>query len=137
MLDKSFGLLFYLKKHKNYVKGEVPIYLRITVDGTLKELSLKRSCDPSRWNPHAGRASGTKEYVKTLNNYLDTYQAKVFEAKRKLVEGNQMVTAAAIKEMVIGVDQRNKMLIKIFEDYNADSPSELISTKIKLASIFT
>lgn len=44
----------------------------------------------------------------------------MFEAKRKLVEGNQMVTAAAIKEIVMGVDQRNKMLIKIFEDYNAD-----------------
>ena len=64
--------------------------------------------------------SGTKEYVKALNNYLDTHQAKVFEAKRKLVESNQMVTAAAIKEIVMGVDQRNKMLIKIFEDYNAD-----------------
>jgi site-specific recombinase XerD len=120
MLDKSFGLLFYLKKPKNYVKGEVPIYLRITVDGTPKELSLKRSCDPSRWNPHAGRVSGTKENVKTLNNYLDTYQAKVLEAKRRLVEGNQMVTAAAIKDILMGVDQRNKMLIKIFEDYNAD-----------------
>ena len=120
MLDKSFGLLFYLKKPKNYLKGEVPIYLRITVDGIPKELSVKRCCDPSRWNPHAGRASGTKENVKTLNSYLDTYQAKVFEAKRKLVEENQMVTASAIKDMLTGVDQRNKMLIKIFEDYNAD-----------------
>ena len=64
MLDKSFGLLFYLKKPKNYVKGEVPIYLRITVDGIPKELSIKRTCDPDRWNSHAGRASGTKENVK-------------------------------------------------------------------------
>ena len=86
MLDKSFGLLFYLKKPKNYGKGEIPIYLRITVDGTPKELSVKRSCDSARWNSHAGRASGTKENVKTLNDYLDTYQAKVFEAKRKLVD---------------------------------------------------
>jgi len=120
MLDKSFGLLFYLKRPKNYVKGEVPIYLRITVDGTPKELSIKRSCDPVRWNSHAGRASGTKENVKALNNYLNTYQARVFEAKRKLVENSQMVNASAIKDILMGVDQRNKMLIKIFEDYNAD-----------------
>ncbi len=33
MLDKSFGLLLYVKKPKNYLKGDVPIYLRITVDG--------------------------------------------------------------------------------------------------------
>ncbi len=93
MLDKIFGLLFYLKKPKNYEKGEIPIYLRIPVDGIPKEFSLKRCCDLSRWNPHAGRASGTKENVRTLNNYPDTYQAKVFEAMRKLVEENQMVTA--------------------------------------------
>lgn len=102
------------------MKGEVPIYLGITVDGSPKELSVKRSCDSARWNPHAGRASGTKEDVKTLNTYLNTYQARVFEAKRQLVEGNEMVTASAIKDLLMGVDQRNKMLIKIFEDYNAD-----------------
>lgn len=102
------------------MKGEVPIYPRITVDGTRKELSVKRSCDPARWNPHPGRASGTKENVKTLNNYLDTYQARVFEAKRRLFEDHQLVTATAIKDILRGVDQRGKMIIKIFEDYNAD-----------------
>lgn len=34
--------------------------------------------------PSCWRASGTKEDVKALSNYLDTYQARVFEAKRKL-----------------------------------------------------
>jgi len=120
MLDKSFGLLFYLKKPKNYVKGEAPIYLRITVDGIPKELSVKRSCEVLKWNAHAGRALGTKENVKALNSYLETYQAKVFEAKRKLIESDQLVTASAIKDVLMGVDQRDKMLIRIFEDYNAD-----------------
>jgi len=120
MLDKSFGLLFYMKKPNNYVIGEAPIYLRITVDGIPKELSVKRNWNPARWNPHAGRASGTKEDVKAINNYLDTYQARVFEAKRKLVESNKIVTASAIKDILMGVDQRNKMLIKIFEVYNGD-----------------
>jgi site-specific recombinase XerD len=120
MLDKSFGLLFYLKKPKNYGKGPIPIYLRITVDGIAKELSTKRSCDPNRWNPSAERVSGTKEDAKALNAYLDTLQAKAYEAKRHLIEANEMVTALAIKEILLGNNQRNKMLIKIFEEYNAD-----------------
>jgi hypothetical protein len=74
MLDKSFGLLFYLKKHSGYQKGEIPIYLRITEDGVPKELSIKRSWEPTRWNSHAGRALGTKEDTKVLNTYLDAYQ---------------------------------------------------------------
>lgn len=40
MLEKSFSLLFYLKKPRNYSKGAMPIYLRITVDGIPKEVSI-------------------------------------------------------------------------------------------------
>jgi hypothetical protein len=59
MLDKTFSLLFYLKKPKKYSDGKMPIYLRITVNGIPKELSTKRDCSPNRWNAHAGRAIGT------------------------------------------------------------------------------
>lgn len=61
---------------------------------------------------------GTKEDVLALNIYLDTLQAKAYEAKRQLIESNQMITAAGIKDQLLGTDQRNEMLIKIFESYN-------------------
>ncbi len=61
MLDKSFGLLFYLKKPKNYVKGANPIYIALPQMECPKELSTKRIFDLNRWNPSAERASGTKE----------------------------------------------------------------------------
>lgn len=118
MLDKSFGLLFYLKKPKAYQKGALPIYLRITVDGIPKELSTKRSCDPNRWNSKAERASGTKEEVRALNAFLDTLQLKVFEGKRHLIEKGSVLTAASLKDCLLGNDQKNKMLLKIFEHYN-------------------
>ncbi len=133
MLDKSFGLHFYLKKPKDYVKGIIPIYFRITVDGIPKELSTKRSCEPNRWNPAAERASGTKEDARALNAYLDTLQAKAYEAKRQLIESNQMITAAAIKDQLLGTDQRNKLLIKIFENYN-NNVKKLIGIDYSLAT---
>lgn len=133
MLDKSFGLHFYLKKSKDYVKGIIPIYFRITVDGIPKELSTKRSCEPNRWNPAAERASGTKEDARALNAYLDTLQAKAYEAKRQLIESNQMITAAAIKDQLLGTDQRNKSLIKIFENYN-DKVKKLIGIDYSVAT---
>ncbi len=63
---------------------------------------------------------GTKESVKSLNAYLESYQSKVYDAKRKLVDGGHLITASAIKDVLMGNDQRGKMLIKIFEDYNAN-----------------
>lgn len=98
MLEKSFSLLFYLKKPKNYLKGNMlPTYLRITVDGIPKEISAGRQCDPEKWNANAGRVNGTKEDVKSLNAYLDILQTKVYEVRRKLLEKNEMITADGLK----------------------------------------
>ncbi len=81
-------------------------------------MSVKRTCDPDRWNPSTGRATGSRESVKSINAYLDSYQSRVYQAKRKLVEGGHVITASAIKDGLSGRDQIGKMLIKIFEDYN-------------------
>lgn len=37
MLGKSFSLLFFLKRPKNYAGGKMPVYLRITIDGNARE----------------------------------------------------------------------------------------------------
>ncbi|WP_255711031.1 Arm DNA-binding domain-containing protein [Dyadobacter chenhuakuii] len=59
MLTKSFTLLFYLKKRSNYLKGKLPIYMRVTVDGKRMEIATKRECEPAKWNSSAGRVSGS------------------------------------------------------------------------------
>ena len=41
-MNKTFGLLFYLKKSKVDAQGKCPIYLRITIDGKRTEISTKR-----------------------------------------------------------------------------------------------
>jgi len=120
MLEKSFGLLFYLKKPKNYVAGEVPVYLRITVDGIEKELSTKRSWEPERWNGKANKASGTKEDSRRLNAYLDVLRDKTHEARKVLVEKGKGVTAIAIRDMVAGNVQRQWMLMALFEKHNKE-----------------
>ncbi|WP_316820494.1 hypothetical protein [Pedobacter gandavensis] len=42
-MKSNFSLLFYLKKQKNYVSGNVPIYMRITVEGNRAEIAGLRS----------------------------------------------------------------------------------------------
>ncbi|MEP7080913.1 MAG: site-specific integrase [Ginsengibacter sp.] len=133
MLDKTFGLLFYLKRPINYQIGFIPIYLRITVDGKRIELSSKRICDPLRWNSSAQRANGTREDSRELNAFLDTLQAKVYEAKRHLIESNKIITPLSLKDLLFGNDKRNRMIIKIFEDYN-NNVRQLIGIDYSLAT---
>ncbi len=118
MLEESFGLLFYLKKPKNYLKGPLPVYLRITVDGIAKELSLNRSWKKNRWNSFASRPGGTKEDAKELSMFLDALQVKVYQAKRQILEGGEQITAVGLMDLVSGKQQRGKMLLKIFSEHN-------------------
>lgn len=118
MLEKSLGLLFFLRKPRPHRKGPKLVFLRITVDGVPKELSLKRTWEQNRWNSKAGRANGTKEDAKSLNLYLDLILAKAHDARTKLIEKNLPITSVAIKEILTGVAQRKRMFLKIFEDHN-------------------
>jgi hypothetical protein len=117
-MQNSISLLFYLKKPKAYTSGAVPVYLRITTNGQRAEVSTGRERLPEKWNTSAGRASGTKEDVKALNNYLDTLQGKVYEAHRRLLETEAIVTAEAVKNKFTGKAEKPRMLVPIFQDHN-------------------
>jgi integrase len=120
MLEKSFGLLFYLKKPKGYKKGPVPIYVRITVDGDEKEMSTKRSWEPSRWGVKANRALGTKEDARALNDYLNVLQNKAYGARQDMIERGQVITAIGIRDILSGAKQRNWQLLVLFKSHNDD-----------------
>lgn len=119
MLEKSFGLFFFLKQPKNDKSVERYVYLRITVDGQSRELSTKRLCEPSRWSQDAGRAIGTKEDIRSLNTYLDVLTNQVFQAKQELMEARKPITADSLKNLLTGKADTKRMLLAIFKEHNA------------------
>jgi len=118
MLEKSFGLLFFMRKPKNYTSGLLPVYLKITVNGQPKEISTKRNWNPARWSSEAGRALGNKEEVKTLNAYLDELQQMVYQARKSLLENNRPITADAIKCILTGNKEKRKSILTVFRHHN-------------------
>lgn len=115
------GLLFFLKKPKNYKAGELKnVYLKITIDGLPRELSCKRKWESKRWNPQSGRATGTKEDAKELNTYLDTLQTMAYTSKRQLLDRGKLVTADAIKNDMSGEEQHRRKLLGQFQKHNDD-----------------
>ena len=117
-MSRRFSLLFYLKKPKNYEGGSVPIYMRVSVGGRRTEFATQREVNPEKWKAQAGRVNGTKEDARALNAFLDTLQAKVYEAQRKLVEADESVNVNTIREIITGKKARSKMLLEVFEYHN-------------------
>lgn len=118
-MKTNFSLLFYMKKSKNYVSGNAPIYLRITVTGQRSEVSTGRDCDPKRWNAAAGRSNGNKEDVRSFNAYLDNLQGRVYDAHRELMEGGEEITAGMLRDKFAGKNENQHFLMEILEDHNA------------------
>lgn len=118
MLEKSFGLLYYLKQTKNQKNENRYIYLRITVDGERREISTKRQWIPDRWNVQLGRTTGFGEEAKELNSYLDLISVKVYRAKTKLLQSNKPLTADNIKDVLTGNDKKKHFIVEAFVRHN-------------------
>lgn len=118
MLTKNFSLLFYLKRRSNYVSGNLPIYIRITINGQRVEITAQRECEPEKWNIAAGRKNGTREDVRILNAYLDTLQAKIYEIHRRLVEADEEITAEIIRNHLNGTAAKSRFIIALFQEHN-------------------
>ncbi len=85
-MNKTFGLLFYVKKTKMIANGTVPVYLRITIDGERADISSKRYINPDKWNANGQKLGGSGEEVRALNIYLKTLEHQVYEAHRNMIE---------------------------------------------------
>jgi site-specific recombinase XerD len=114
----NMNLLFYLKKRSGYKNGPVAIYLRFGINGQRAETSTGKTCEPSRWNTQAGRASGTKEEIRTLNAYLDSLQTQAQELFRNMQIREEVLTAENVKNRFIGKEEKARTLVAVFEDHN-------------------
>jgi hypothetical protein len=120
-------VIFYLKKPKNYDKGAVPIYLRITVDGKRAELSTSRECEPELWNTKAGHMTGTKDETKTLNSYLDKMKAGVTTSHTLLCREDAEITSEAIKSKYLGKAEKIHTICEAIKLHNTNM-GELVGT---------
>lgn len=119
-MNKTFGLLFYVKKTKMIANGTAPVYLRITIDGERADISSKRYINPDKWNANGQKLGGSGEEVRALNIYLKTLEHQVYEAYRNMIEKKLPLTAAGLKNTLLKKDEpeKGKMLVPIFEEHN-------------------
>lgn len=113
----TFGIRFFLKN--NLIKdGEAPIYVRITVDGTRVDISLKRKINVNDWNPVLGSAKGSKESSKSLNHYLKELEARIIQIYQEFQLQKATITADAIKHELLGTNSKEHTVSMLFEYHN-------------------
>jgi site-specific recombinase XerD len=117
-MQSKISILYYVKRTKPNSNGLVPIYSRITVDGKRFEMSVNRFIEPNKWSSEANKMRGNTDEARSINSYLDILKGKVYDAQKELIHNNIPVNLDTIKNKVIGVQQRARMLVPIFQEHN-------------------
>lgn len=128
-MRSTFRILFFARWEKKKENRKVPLLARITLDGEKVKFSLKTDISPDIWEPKAGKAVGHSKEAIQLNMYLDSIKGRLISHYHRLVEANEVVTAAMIKDAFLGYDIRTNTLLGIFEEFN-DRQEKLIGIHI-------
>ena len=111
-------LHFYAKSTKANTSGQFPIYIRLTVNGNRLEFSTKKFVDSNRWSADLAKMKGTTEEARSINSYLDLMKSKVLDIQMELIHKNQDVNIENFKSKLFGLEEKQRMLVPIFQDHN-------------------
>ena len=117
-MKTKVSILFYAKRAKASVNGLVPIYTRITIKGKRIELSSNRFVELSKWSTEAGKMKGNSEEARSINSHLDMLRIQIIDLQMELIHKKIPVTTETLKSKILGVDERQRTLIPIFQDHN-------------------
>ena len=124
-MKQTFNVLFFVRRTKLKKSGDTPIMLRITIEGQLAEIQLKRDVKPNYWNQAKERCTGKDSASLEINRYLESVKLRLFEIHRKMEEEGKLINPNEIKRKFLGLDEEHKMFFQVFQEHN-DKCRELI-----------
>jgi len=133
-MKTKVSILFYTKRAKVAANGLVPIYTRITINGKRFEQSTNRFVEISKWSTEGNKMKGTSEEARLINNHLDLLKNQIRDAEMELIHKKTPVTIETIKSKLLGIDERARMLVPIFQDHN-NKIKELIGKEYALGTL--
>lgn len=124
-MKSTFRILFLARWELQKENGQVPLCVRITIDGERVKFSLKSEVSGKIWDPKSGRAKGQTKEAPQLNRYLDSIKGQMITHYHRLCEANEVVTATMVRDAFLGTDIKNNTLLTVFEEFN-DRQEKLI-----------
>ena len=115
--ESYFSLNFIARKRANK-EGELPITLRITMNGQRAEIYINRTVRPDDWNAAKGQSKGKTKKDLELNRYLDTVRTKICEIHNRLVLRDEPINPDVLKRAFLGKLEKPKMLCEAFREVN-------------------
>ena len=121
----KINILFYPKKSERNDDGMVMLYVRITINGKRAEFSLGRRVDELRWDSRGSRLRGTTLEVSNFNRFLEHVKNRLYDVYDDLLKEQEDITATMIKNIYLGREGKQHMILEIFKEHNNEMESLL------------
>lgn len=119
MVKTTFKVNFLLRSTNPLKTGEIPIAVRITLNGERVEFMSKHTARIELWNQKTNRAIGKSAYAKSLNKYLDHIYIQLCDSMRDLEERGFPITAENIKNNYLGLMKHKQItVLSLYQEHN-------------------
>jgi len=119
MRKNTFNICFYVQKTRVAKNGEVPVVMRVTINGQRVVTSVNLKVDPKFWNAVAGKSTGNARKDYEINARLDTIRMRIMQVYREMEFDKEQITAKKVIDKYLGRDIKPEiMLLDIFREHN-------------------
>lgn len=115
----SLSISFHIRRTRPNKRGEVPVCVRITVNGQRTDTTIHTSIRPELWDDKRGQASPRSALGKSVNLYLENVRARLIHVHRELEFEQQPYTVHDVLGRFLGRRPSNRhTLVELFREHN-------------------
>ena len=116
MRQGTMNILFFVLKTKLLKNGEVPILMRVTINGQYDEVRIQRSVPLKQWNAAKGRSTGKGREANELNEHLTELHSLALQKHKELMLEQAYITPRLILKRVFGKDTELRTLLNTMQE---------------------
>lgn len=85
MENRQFSVVFFCKKARMNKNGKVPIYARITTNGSNYEIHFNCNVEPDKWNQTSERVNARDALSLKFNEIIHSTRTKIYDIWEQLI----------------------------------------------------
>ena len=122
MERSSFSILFSIRESKARKNGNTPIEVTITVNGERCSFSTGKQIKVTSWDKNRQLVKGKDEEATSLNNYLKSVRAKLYEKEAELLDRGFIITAQLFYDAYFDKVEclKERSLLSVLEEHNTE-----------------
>ena len=122
MVRSSFAILFFIRESRVRKDGTTSIEVVLTVNGERCSFSTGKKVKVTSWDKNKQLVKGKDEEATSLNNYLKSVKAKLYEKEAELLDRGFVITAQLLYDAYFDkvACLKERSLLSVLEEHNAE-----------------